>query len=348
MRADFIDLRSDTVTAPTAAMRDAMAKAEVGDDVYQEDPTMNRLHERVAELLGKEAVLFVPSGTMSNQMAIRIHTRSGDEMLCEECAHLNRYEGGGPASLSGVTCRTAPGQRGILDVDDFVERLHPENVHLPRTRLVALENTHNMGGGTVVPLENIERISAWARGEGIAMHLDGARLMNAVVASGISADRWAGNFDTVSICFSKGLGAPVGSALAGSKELIHEAHRVRKMFGGGMRQAGILAAACLHALDHHVDRLAEDHANARILGEAFDESDGFDVRLDEIDTNLVWFHVDRALGTAQEVADRFRERGVLVGALGVDLMRVVTHLDVDRSDCERAADVIREVAADRK
>src|SRR5690348_13766597 len=247
-----IDLRSDTITRPTAGMRAAIQAAEVGDDVFDEDPTVNRLQERVAALLGKEAALFVPSGTMSNQACIKAHTRPGDELICETTCHVYNSEQGGAAALSGVTCRTLDGDHGILDVRQLEGKVRPDNEHLVRTRLVCLENTHNRGGGRVYPIEKVEAIRAWTRQQGLILHLDGARLWNAVVATGIPAKQWGGLFDSVSVCFSKGLGAPVGSALAGPRAFIDRARRVRKLFGGGMRQAGVLAAAALHALDHHV------------------------------------------------------------------------------------------------
>src|SRR5947199_5408497 len=269
-----IDLRSDTVTRPTPGMRAAMAAAEVGDDVFGEDPTVNRLQDRVAALLGKEAALFVPSGTMSNQVAVKAHTQPGDELLCESACHVYNFEAGGPAVLSGVTCRTIEGDHGILELSQLEDKIRAQNDHLVRTRIVSLENTHNRGGGRIYPLEKIQAISEWAHKNGLVMHLDGARLWNAVAASGVSAATWAANFDTVSVCFSKGLGAPIGSALAGSREFIARARRIRKLFGGGMRQAGIAAAAALHALDHHIDRLAEDHRNARVLAQAIADSPG--------------------------------------------------------------------------
>ena len=228
----IIDLRSDTVTRPTAAMRAAMADAEVGDDVFDEDPTVHRLQERVAALLGKEAALYVPSGTMSNQICVKVHTQPGDELLCEATCHIYNYEGGAPAMVSGVMCRTIEGDYGILDVSQLEDKVRADNEHLVRTRLVCLENTHNRGGGRVYPLEKIQAISAWARQHGLGMHLDGARLWNAVVATGVTAHDWAKHFDSVSVCFSKGLGAPIGSALAGPRALIAKGRRVRKLFGG--------------------------------------------------------------------------------------------------------------------
>src|SRR5437588_2722609 len=265
MPDSFIDLRSDTVTRPTRGMRAAMQAAEVGDDVFNEDPTVNRLQERVAALLGKEAALFVPSGTMSNQICIKAHTQPGDELLCEAACHIYNSEAGGPAVLSGVTCRTLEGDYGILDVTQLEGKIRPDNEHLVRTRLVCLENTHNRGGGRIFPIEKIQAISAWAHEHGLIMHLDGARLWNAVVASGIPAAEWASHFDSVSVCFSKGLGAPIGSALAGPREFVARARRIRKLFGGGMRQAGVAASAALYAVEHHIRRLADAPRNPPLI-----------------------------------------------------------------------------------
>jgi threonine aldolase len=345
MSDPLIDLRSDTVTRPTAGMRAAMSAAELGDDVFREDPTVNRLEERVAALLGKEAALYVPSGTMSNQIAIKAHTQPGDELLCETNAHIYLYEAGGPAVLSGVTCRTLDGDHGILDATQLDGKVRPINDHSVRTKLVCLENTHNRGGGRVYPLEKVQAISMWARRNGLAMHLDGARLWNAAVATGIAPATWAAEFDTVSVCFSKGLGAPVGSALAGPRDFIAMARRVRKLFGGGMRQAGTIAAAALYALDHHIDRLAEDHRNAQILAEAIADTPGLRLDPPEVETNLLWFEVEPSRGTAREVADALRQRGVLVHLAGPQTLRACTHLDVSAAQAERAADAIRRLAS---
>jgi threonine aldolase len=340
-----IDLRSDTLTRPTAAMRRAMAEAPVGDDVYGEDPTVRELERRTAELLGKEAALFVPSGTMSNQIAIGAHCRAGDELICDSTAHIFVWEGGGIARLHGVSPRTVVGDRGRLTVDLLRGLIRPDDAHYAQTRLVCLENTHNRGGGRVQPIEQIEAISAWAHSNALKMHLDGARLWNAVVASGLPASRWAAPFDTVSVCFSKGLGAPVGSALVGPAEFIHKAaHRLRKVFGGGMRQAGIIASGALHALDHHLDRLAEDHANARVIAAAVEAVDGLSLECGPVETNLVWIAVDPKLGTAAEVTGLLRERGVLVSPLGPQVVRACTHLDVNADQAARAAAAIKEVA----
>jgi threonine aldolase len=341
---EWIDLRSDTVTRPTPAMRKAMYDAEVGDDVFGEDPAVQRLEERTAALLGKEAALFVPSGTMSNQICVRVHTHLGDELICDANCHIYVYEAGGPAQLSGVTCRTIEGDGGILDVSQLDGLVRPvDDPHQVRTRLVCLENTHNRGGGRIYPLEKIQAISEWARRHGLAMHLDGARLWNAVVATGIPAATWATQFDSVSVCFSKGLGAPVGSALVGPREFVVRARRIRKLFGGGMRQAGVLAAAALYALDHHIERLAEDHRHAQTLAQAIAETPGMKLDPPDVDTNLIWFSVERRLGTAREVAAALKDRGVLVHASGPQRLRACTHLDVSAAQVQRAAEAIRQV-----
>ena len=339
----MIDLRSDTVTRPTAGMRAAMNAAEVGDDVFGEDPTVNRLEEVVADRLGKDAAVFVPSGTMSNQIAVKVHTRPGDEILCDLNCHIYCYEQGGPAVLSGATCRLIDVDYGIMDVTQLEDKIRPDDQHCVRTRLVCLENTHNRGGGRVYPIEKIEAISRWARKHGLAMHLDGARLWNAIVATGISAREWARHFDTVSVCFSKGLGAPVGSALVGPRDLIKAARRARKLFGGGMRQAGVIAAAALYALDHHVERMAEDHRNAQIIAQAIADTPGLRLTPPEVDTNLIWVYVEPEMGSVKEVAARLKAQGVLVHSSGPKF-RACTHLDVSRKQAEQAADAIRALA----
>lgn len=340
-----IDLRSDTVTRPTPGMLRAMIEAPLGDDVFGEDPTVNALEREVANLLGKEAAIFVPSGTMSNQIAINVHTQPGDDLLCEASAHIHRYEAGAPAILSGVTVRTIEGRSGILDLADFEGKIHPRDHHRTRTRLVCLENTHNAGGGRVQPLENIQRISEWARGQDLRLHLDGARLMNAVVKTGISAREWAAHFDTVSMCFSKGLGAPVGSALAGQSDLIDEARFVRKRLGGGMRQAGILAAAARYALAHHVDRLAEDHENAKSIAQAIEDSGAFELRADDVETNLIWATTKQGFASAPQVVSVLLEHGIWTLPMNERTVRFVTHLDVSREDASRVAGIIRKLPA---
>jgi threonine aldolase len=281
-----VDLRSDTVTQPTPPMREAMARAEVGDDVFGDDPSVNALEAETAALLGKEAAVFVPSGTMANQLAIRSQTEPGDEILVEANAHIYYYEGGGPAALSGVMCRCLAGERGVFSGAAVTAALRPSDQHFPRTRLVCLENTHNRGGGKVWPLQQMQEVAAVARHHGLRLHLDGARLWNAAIASSMAESAIAAPFDTVSVCYSKGLGAPVGSALAGPKDVIARARRFRKMFGGGMRQAGVLAAAALYALHHHRVRLAEDHANARLLAAGLSKINGLTLAPAETPTTI--------------------------------------------------------------
>ena len=335
-----VDLRSDTVTKPTAAMRAAMAAAELGDDVYGEDPTINELERRVAELLGKDRALFVPSGTMSNQLAIMVQTRKGDEIVIGEGAHCAWYESGGAAAWSGVQFAVA-GSGGLFDAVEMEAAVKPTAYYLPRTSLVVIENTHNGSGGRVFPQDTVLSVAARARELGLATHLDGARLWNASVATGLSPAELAAPFDTVSVCFSKGLGAPVGSALVGSDALITDAHRFRKMIGGGMRQAGILAAAALHALDHHVDRLRDDHEKARELAAAMSGVAGATVDPGAVETNIV--NINLLECDAEPVIAAARERGVLVGAMGRRKLRAVTHLDVTLADAVQAGARLAEV-----
>jgi threonine aldolase len=342
VRSSTIDLRSDTITKPTPAMREAMAAADVGDDVFGEDPTVRKLETETAALLGKEEALFTASGTMANQLAIRSHTEPGDEILVEANAHLYYYEGGGPAALSGVMCRCLQGERGVFNSGDLESALRPSDPHFPRTRLVCIENTHNRGGGKIWPLARIEEVAATARLRGLQLHLDGARLWNAAAATGIAERQWAAPFDTVSVCFSKGLGAPVGSALAGSKALLARARRFRKMFGGGMRQAGIVAAGALFALQNHRARLAEDHANAKALAEGISRNKGFEIAPSEVETNMVRFRVPRR--PAQEVVERLRTLGVLVLATDHFTIRAVTSLMVSAEDIRLAVDAIAQVS----
>lgn len=336
----MIDLRSDTVTKPTPGMLAAMQAAAVGDDVYGEDPTINRLERAVADYLGKEAALFVPSGTMSNQIAIRLHCRPGEELICDSTSHVLLWEAGGPAALSGVTTRAIDGTFGILSPSHLDGKVRPKDMHSPQTKLVVLENTHNRGGGTCYTLDNVKPIYAWAKANGLAMHLDGARLWNAIVATGVPGKDWARYFDSISVCFSKGLGAPVGSALAGTKAFIDQARWVRKLFGGAMRQAGYLAAACLYAMEHHIHRLAEDHANAKVIAEAISAVPGLKLTPPKVETNLVWIEVDPTWDTATNFVSRLKEQGMLVSALGRSVVRACTHLNVSREECQRAAEVI--------
>jgi threonine aldolase len=331
-----IDLRSDTVTRPTAEMRRAMAEAEVGDDVYGEDPTVNRLEARAAEILGMEAALFVPSGTMGNAIAIRILTQRGDEVLVERRSHVVRYELSGMSVLSGVLPRMADAPGGHLTADHVRAAVAPRAYYKSDVSLVVLENTHNLGGGTVQRVEEIQAVVAAARECGFRVHLDGARIWNAAVALGVSPAALAKGVDTVMSCLSKGLCAPVGSVLASSRERIEEARRARKLLGGGMRQAGVLAAAGLVALDSLVPRLADDHANARLLAQALGRGRG--VRVAPVETNIVVATLEGR--TAPDVVVALRQEGVLASAMDASTLRLVTHRDVSREDCERAAGAI--------
>ena len=333
----MIDLRSDTVTRPTPAMRAAMAAAEVGDDVLGDDPTVQALERRTAEILGKEAAVYMPSGTMTNQVAVRTHTEPGDEILCDAHAHVYLNEAGAPAALSGVSCRPLPGVRGIFTADDVRAALRPADVHFPRARLLCVENTHNRGGGSVWPIERIAEVAAAARQAGLKTHLDGARLWNAAVAGGIPEAEYAHHFDSVSVCFSKSLGAPIGSALAGKAEFIARARRFRKMFGGGMRQAGIIAAGALYALEHHRQRLRQDHANARLLAVGLSRIDGVELDASTVETNIVIFRV--ASVPAARLVEELAKAGVLVLASGPDTIRAVTHLDVSAEQVRRAVQI---------
>jgi len=331
-----IDLRSDTVTRPTPAMREAIARAEVGDDVYGEDPTTNRLQQTAARMLGKQAALFVPSGTMGNQASLRAATRPGDVVLAGEGAHLLQYEAGAAAALSGLQVQTI-GRGGLFTRADVAAAIHPDDVHYAPTRMVSVENTHTRSGGRIFPIEWIEDLAGFARDRGLHLHLDGARLWNAVVATGIPAQRWAAPFDTVTFCLSKGLGAPVGSIVCASEAWIRRIRRARKMLGGGMRQAGILAAAGLYALEHHVERLAQDHANALRLAAGL-EAQGFRVAA-RPETNMVMFGVaDMDRFVAATLA-----RELLVDPIDPDRCRLVTHLDVSEADVDDALGRIEEV-----
>jgi threonine aldolase len=324
---DVIDLRSDTVTRPTSAMREAMARADVGDDVYGEDPSVNRLQERAAELLGKQAALFVPSGTMANQIALLCHCERGDEVLAGEGAHCMLYESGAGPAWAGVGF-TVVGQGGLFDVEPMLAAIKPREYHFPRTRLVALENTHNRAGGRVFPQDTVVALAQAARAHGLAVHLDGARIWNAAVATQREPAELAAPADTVSACFSKGLGAPVGSVLAGTAALVTRARRFRKMFGGGMRQAGVLAAAGLYALDHNRERLAEDHANARLLAQELSSMPCVTCSPSEVETNIVNFALARP--DAARFVAAAAALGVKLNAIAPNRLRAVTHLDISR------------------
>jgi threonine aldolase len=334
-----IDLRSDTVTRPTQAMRRAMFEAALGDDVFGEDPTVNRLEEYVAELLGKEAALYAPSGTMCNQVGVFVNATRGDEVLLHEGAHVFNYEAGAPALLSGVQLRPLPGEGGVISPETVRAAVRPENVHFPRPKLLCLENTHNTAGGKVFPLEDFAAVAAEARELGLKVHLDGARLFNAQAATGIPAREWCEHADTVSVCSSKGLGAPVGSLLAGDGETIREARRARKAFGGGMRQAGVIAAGSLYAFEHHTERLAEDHERAKKLADGLREA-GYQV--DPPETNIVLVEVEKPGAFLQALA----REGVLATPGKAGFVRLCTHLDVGDEEIEAAIEVAAGIAAD--
>ena len=339
----FIDLRSDTVTRPTPEMRKAMLEAVVGDDVFGEDPTINALQEKVAHLLGKEAALFVASGTMGNQLSIKAHTQPGDEVMIEAGGHAMNFEGGAGAVLSAVQFFGIPGNRGIFDAPQVEAAIRLDDVHFPVSRLVVVENTHNRGGGTVFPLENILRIKEVAVKRGLRMHMDGARLWNACVASGISPKDYAAPFDSVSVCLSKGLGCPAGSLVAGSRDFIKRVHRFRKMVGGGMRQIGFFGAAGIYALDHHINRLEEDHRKAKKMAQGLARIQNVLIHPEEVETNILFFDVSPAERTAQEVAATLRKKGVLVHPTSPTRIRCVAHLDVSFSDIDQALKAIEGV-----
>jgi len=339
----MIDLRSDTVTRPTPAMREVIARAEVGDDVFGEDPSVRALEEETAALLGKEAALFVTSGTMGNQLAIALHTRPGDEVIVGEGAHVVFYESGAGPALSGVQFAIA-GSGGLFDADEMEERIQAKAYWSPRTSLVCVENTHNRAGGRVFPQAAAVAVAERARKHGLAVHLDGARLWNASVATGLAPKELAAPFDTVSVCFSKGLGAPVGSALCATREAVERARRLRKMWGGGMRQSGILAAAALFALRNHRPRMGEDHAAAKAFAEHVAAIDGATVDLARVETNIVNVDVAAPL-TGEAVALAAKGLGLLVNASGPRRIRVVTHLDATRADIDRAAALLGEAIA---
>ena len=336
----MVNLYSDTQTRPTPAMRRAMAEAEVGDEQSFADPTVLAVCERVADLLGHEAAVFLPSGTMANAIAFRLHVRpGGDEVVLHRTAHPIIAEAGGPAAISGAVLCPVEGPRGMFDADTLRAHLRPEDRYMPRSRLVSLEQTTNIAGGRVWPLEQMRSVVEVARAAGMRAHLDGARLMNAVVASGVPAREYAGQFDTAWLDFTKGLGAPVGAVLAGSRELIDEAWRYKQMWGGAMRQAGIVAAAGLYALDHHVERLAEDHENARVLADGLAAIDGVELDPADVETNIVVF----GMPDAEAFCAALEREGVKMGTVAQDRVRAVTHLDVDRAGVERAIGAARSV-----
>jgi len=345
MAHSIVDLRSDTVTRPTPAMRRAMAEAELGDDVYREDPTVNRLQDRAAEIFDREAALFVPSGTMGNQAALKVHTRPGQEVICEARSHIYNYEMGMSGAFSGVVLRTLFAEDGIMSWAQIELLLRGRSDHHSVTGLIELENTSNIAGGSVYPVEASDEICDRAHERGLPVHLDGARIFNASVAAGRSVVELTRKFDSVMFCLSKGLGAPVGSMLLGGKAFIEEARLVRKMLGGGMRQAGVLAAAGLVALEESPKRLQIDHENAKFLAEGLAEIPGVKINPAKVKTNILFFDVSASGLSAQEVSKRLAAQRVLANGSGPSSIRMVTHFDVDRAGCERALSMLRAVLA---
>lgn len=339
----MIDLRSDTVTKPTEEMRKAMYTAEVGDDVYKEDPTVRKLEETAAEILGKEAALFVTSGTQGNQIAVLTHCRPGQELLLEQESHIFYYESGAVAALAGVQTRTIAGHRGAMDPDDVLDAIRTEDIHYPETGLICIENTHNRAGGAVIPVENMEAIYSIAQANKVPVHLDGARLFNAAAAADVDVKEFARNTDTVQICLSKGLGAPVGSIIAGRAEFINTARKWRKRLGGGMRQAGVIAAPGLIALTEMRERLGEDQSNASMLAEAIEAIPGMKLAR-QPETNIVVADVAGLNITSEIFVDRLREEGVLSGTFGPTFVRFVTHFDVSKDHIQRAVDAVARAA----
>ena len=342
--SDRVDLRSDTVTQPTDAMRKAMMNAPVGDDVLGDDQTVIKLQDMLAEMLGKEAALFVPSGTMSNAIAIRAHTNSGDEIITETASHIYVYEGGGYAALSGCSVALVQGNSGIMEPQDVANAIRKQEGslgHYPNGTLVCVENTANRGGGTCYPQDKLDEIAKVAHDNGCAAHIDGARLFNAVIATGTSASRMVREYDSISICLSKGLGTPVGSVLVGSQEFIAKARRWRKMFGGGMRQAGVLAACGIYALENHIERMSEDHLRAKQLAEAINEIDGFSVDLDSVETNMVYIQGEQG---AKNILGKLSEFGIDVLEVGPIAVRAVTHLHITDDDVNRTIEAFKQIA----
>lgn len=341
----LIDLFSDTATKPTPGMRQAMFEAVVGDEQRGEDPTVLALEERVAKLLGKERALFLPSATMANQIAIKVHTQPGDEVITEATSHVANFEAGGPGLISGVLLRTIRGKRGLFSGDDVKAAVRKGDAHTAPTVLLCVENTHNMGGGTVWPLDLLHEVCSVARSFGLALHLDGARLLNAAVALGVPAHVLAEPFDTVTFCLSKGLGCPVGGLLAGDAETIARARRYKQALGGAMRQAGVLAACGLYALDHHVERLAEDHRRAKRLAEGLARLPGIEIELDRVQTNMVFFKVSDPRFTPESFLAALKAKGLILSQGEGGELRAVTHLDVDDAAIERAIEIIAETLA---
>ncbi len=342
----LIDLRSDTVTRPSPEMRKAMYEAEVGDDVFKEDPTVNKLEEYAAELLGKEAALFVPSGVMGNQISLNVLTNPGDEVICEKDSHIFNYESGSPAALSGIQLHPIDGKLGVFTADQVEPIIRPESAYyMPRTKVIEVENTHVRAGGTIWSIDDIISLKELVEKYNLKYHLDGARIWNASVATGISVKEYASHFDSISCCLSKGLGAPVGSLIGGTKEFIKEAYRVRKAWGGGMRQVGILASAGLYALKNNIPRLAEDHANAKYLAEKISELKNVDINLFSVQTNIVTFRPTEV--SPESVIESCETEGLLISTGKIGWLRAVTHLDVNREQIQKAVEIIGRIIEKR-
>lgn len=339
----FIDLRSDTVTRPSAEMRKAMYEAEVGDDVFKEDPTVNELESFAAEFLGKEAALYVPSGVMGNQICLNVHTNPGDEVICERDSHIFNYESGSPAALSGIQLLPVDGNKGIFTPEQAEPFIRPSSAYyMPHTKIIEIENTHNRAGGTIHPIENIKAMKKLAHKYNLIMHLDGARIWNASVEAKIPVSEYASYFNSISCCLSKGLGAPVGSIIGGNKDFIKEAFRVRKAWGGGMRQVGILAAAGLFALKNNIDRLKEDHEKAKILAKAINENPNYEIDMDSVQTNIVIFKPLKY--SVEESIAKAKEKGLMISVGKVNSLRAICHLDASFEEVEKAKTIINQIA----
>jgi len=338
----IIDFRSDTVTKPSEEMRKAMYEAEVGDDVYKEDPTVNELEEFIADLFGKESALFVPSGVMGNQICLNVMTQPSDEVICERTAHIFQYESGTPAANSGIQLNLIQGTKGVFTPEQVEPLIRPESAYyMPRTRAVEIENTHNVAGGTITPIDNIKAMKKLTDKHGLFMHLDGARLWNASVATGISLSEYASYFDSVSVCLSKGLGAPIGSVIVSTKGFIDEAFRVRKAWGGGMRQVGIIAAGGLYAVKNNIERLTEDHENAMSLAEFLSQLSNVEIDIPSVETNIVMFKSKNKL--PEQIIAECKENGLLLGPGGVGVLRIVTHMDINKEDIENAKKIFSKI-----
>ncbi len=337
----FIDLRSDTVTKPSQQMREAMMLAEVGDDVFGEDTTTNLLQEKMAKMLGKEKSLFVPSGSMSNQICIKVHTEIGDEIICEEGSHIFNYEVAAPTVLSSVQVKTIKGVGGVFTLEEIKKHIRPKVYYMPTTKLIEIENTHNRAGGTIFPIDEIKKISEFVKSENIKIHLDGARLWNASIETGISLKEYASYFDSVSVCFSKGLGAPVGSLLAGSFEFMEKAKKIRKLFGGGMRQCGIIAAAAMYAVENNFERLKEDHKKAKFFAEEISKLNSLHIDLESVQTNIVLIEFEKTKKSQVEILNLLKENKILLTSGNYNSLRAVFHLDVDMEEVKKGIEIFK-------